>query len=257
MNKINVFVLATMLLVFSGCGDNNRPPKTDKDKITELIMEYVKNNIPDYESFEIIEISDWDSTYTEISKEKFIYNYSLSYDEVISNIKSSQNELQRINKYLLDIEPAIKEAQRYLLEVLSNSNKVVGYGQTGVPQIWGNTWEGINSFDRANEEINKLNKYKSDAQILKRQEDNRLRELIKQEQTIKDEIKIFCSNWEKQYLGKTTLLKCRFKNNEGNMNIGVYDVLFNDSLSNIISIADTTERHSSDNLKKFIFFCHK
>lgn len=250
-----LLIAISTMSFFSSCSTNT--VKTDKDKITELVMEYAKNNVPDYESFEIIEMSEWDSTYTEISKENMIHNHAQAYKEVISQIEVSQNEIQRINNYLREVDSHIEQAQMYLLEVMSNSGKVVGYGTTGKPQIWGNTWEGINSLKRATGEVEKMNQYKSDAQAMKRQEENRLKGLIGQEQTIKDKVKIFCSNWEKQYIGKSIQMKCRLKNNEGNMNIEVYDVLCNDSLSNIISIADTTQRHTFDNMKDFIMYCYK
>jgi len=91
---------------------------------------------------------------------------------------------------------------------------------------------------------------------MRKQEENRYRGLLQQEQAIKDEVKVFCSNWKKQYIGKSIQMKCRLKNNEGNMDIEVYDVLCNDSLSSIINVADTTERHSFDDVKKFILHCY-
>lgn len=247
-----IFVLI-ILFVYS-CSSNTI--KTDKDKITELIMEYAKNNVPDYESFEIIEMSEWDSTYTEISKESIIHNHAQSYNEVISQIEASQNEIQRINNYLIEVDSHIEQATLNLEKIFYHAGDVVGYSSRGSKIKWIETMEGMRTFERANNEIEKLKRYKSDAQSMKQKEENHLRGLIGQEQTIKDEVKIFCSNWEKQYIGKSIQMKCRLKNNEGNMNIEVYDVLCNDSLSNIISIADTTERHSFDNVKNFILHCY-
>lgn len=244
-------ILALIILFVYSCSSNTI--KNDKDKIKELIMEYAKNNVADFESFEIIELSDWDSTYTEISRENVIHDYVKSYGEVISNIEASQNEIQRINKYLVEVDEYIEQAKLNLEKIFYRFGDVVGYTSIGSQIKWGETMEGIRTLERANEEIDKLNQYKSDAQTMRRQEENRLQGLIRKERTIKEEIKVFCSNWEKQYLGKSTQMKCRFKNEEGNMHIGVYDVLCNDSLSNIINVADTTERHTFDNVKNLSY----
>ena len=247
-------ILAMVVLSFYSCSTNTE--RTDKDKITELIMEYAKNNVADFESFEIIELSDWDSTYTEISKEKIIHNHVQSYNDVISNIEKSQNEIQRINNYLIEVDSYIEQALENRLNIMMTmGNEVYGYDKYGNPKR-GVTLRGLNSLERANQEVDKLEQYKSDAQTMKKEEENRLRRLIQQKQSIKDEIKIYCSNWEKQYIGKSIQMKCRFKNEEGNMHIGVYDVLCNDSLSNIINVADTTERHAFDNVKNFILHCY-
>lgn len=250
-----LLIAISTMSFFGSCSTNT--VKTDKDKITELVMEYAKNNVPDYESFEIIEMSEWDSTYTEISKENMIHNHAQAYKEVISQIEASQNEIQRINNYLMEVDSHIEQANLNLEKIIYHASDIVGYSSRGSKIKWIDTMEGMRTFERANNEIEKLKGYKSDAQAMKQKEENHLRELIGQEQTIKDKVKIFCSNWEKQYIGKSIQMKCRLKNNEGNMNIEVYDVLCNDSLSNIISIADTTQRHTFDNMKDFIMYCYK
>lgn len=250
-----LLIAISTMSFFGSCSTNT--VKTDKDKITELVMEYAKNNVPDYESFEIIEMSEWDSTYTEISKENMIHNHAQAYKEVISQIEVSQNEIQRINNYLMEVDSHIKQANLNLEKIINHASDIVGYSSRGSKIKWIDTMEGMRTFERANNEIEKLKGYKSDAQSMKQKEENHLRELIGQEQAIKDKVKIFCSNWEKQYIGKSIQMKCRLKNNEGNMNIEVYDVLCNDSLSNIISIADTTQRHTFDNMKDFIMYCYK
>jgi len=248
------YYLTFVILSFYGCSTNSE--RTDKEKITELIMEYAKNNIPDYESFEIIEMLDWDSTYTEISKEKIIHNHAQSYNDVISNIETSKNEIQRINNYLIEVDSYIDQALENRLNVMMTmGNEVYGYDKYGNPKR-GVTMRGLNSLKRANNEVAKLEKYKSEALTMRKQEENRYRGLLQQEQAIKDEVKVFCSNWKKQYIGKSIQMKCRLKNNEGNMDIEVYDVLCNDSLSSIINVADTTERHSFDDVKKFILHCY-
>lgn len=245
-----------ILIMFSLYSCSTNTIKSDKERITELIMEYAKNNVADFGSFEIIEISDWDSTYTEITRENVIHGYVQSYGEVISNIEASQNEIQRINKYLVEIEGYIEQAKLNLEKIFYRIGDVVGYSSIGSKIRWGDTIEGMRTIERANQEVDKLDQYKSDALTMRTEEENRLRGLIQQKQAIKDEVKVFCSNWKKQYIGKSIQMKCRLKNNEGNMDIEVYDVLCNDSLSCIINVADTTERHSFDDVKKFILHCY-
>ncbi|MBQ8266108.1 MAG: hypothetical protein IJY95_05845 [Bacteroides sp.] len=251
----SLMITVSIFIYFCSCTTDST--KTDKEKITDLIMEYAKNNVADFESFEIIELSDWDSTYTEISRENVIHNYVKSYGEVISNIEASQNEIQRINKYLVEIDEYIEQAKLNLEKIFYRIGDVVGYSSIGSKIRWGDTIEGMNTIKRANQEVDKLNQYKSDALTLRKHEENRQRELIQQERAIKEEVKVFCSNWEKKYIGKSIQMKCRLKNNNGYMNIKIYDVLCNDSLSNIINVADTTERHSFDNVKNFILHCYK
>lgn len=245
-----------ILIMFSLYSCSTNTIKSDKERITELIMEYAKNNVADFGSFEIIEISDWDSTYTEITRENVIHSYIQSYGEVISNIEASQNEIQRINKYLVEIEGHIEQAKLNLEKIFYRIGDVVGYSSIGSKIRWGDTIEGMRTIERANQEVDKLDQYKSDALTMRTEEENRYRGLLQQEQAIKDEVKVFCSNWKKQYIGKSIQMKCRLKNNEGNMDIEVYDVLCNDSLSNIINVADTTERHTFDNVKNFILHCY-
>lgn len=237
--------------ILSGC-----KAKSDKEIISELILEYAKKNIPDYESFEIVELSEWDSVYTELYKDNAIRDYASSCNNILSNITSSKEKLQKINNYLEELKPFLKQAESNELSAFFGMNEHLGYNQYGGERR-GVTMRGLNNYSRAKDELEKLKKYKSEAQTMKKQTEQQLKELIEQEKNIKDEVRMFCSNWEKQYLGKSTLLKCRFKNKEGNLDLGVYDVLCNDSLTKVISVTDTTERNRFVDLKGFISYCNQ
>lgn len=229
--------------------------KTDKEIISDLIIEYAKKNIPDYESFEIVELSEWDSVYTELFKDNAIREYASSCEKIISNITASKEKLVKIDDYLEKLKPYLKQAESNELSAYFGMNEHLGYNQYGGERR-GVTMRGLNNYNRAKDELEKLKKYKSEAQTMKKQTEQQLRELIEQENNIKEKVKMFCSNWEKQYLGKSTLLKCRFKNKEGNLELGVYDVLCNDSLTRVVSVTDTIERNRFIDLKGFISYCN-
>lgn len=258
MKKFNFFALLAVVVI-GGCSIGNsaqsgNSSKTDNDKFAELIKDYAKMNIPDYNSFEIIEILDWDSAYSEIHRDKYIRNSVSAYNKILFDIEELQYNIQRLDNYISDIN---SDEDDIWNEWTEKTEIVVGRSFDGWSIYWGSTSEGKAYTRKVSRMIEKLNEAKSNAQAKKNQEDKHLKELLKQKQTIEDEIKTFSANWEKQYLGKSAQVKCRFKNEEGNMNIEIYDVLCNDSLSRIISIVDTIERHSFDEVKQFIIHCQE
>lgn len=246
--------LIISLFLFSSCSLENHP-KTDNERVSELLLEYAKKNVPDYNSFEIVELSNLDSAYTEIFKEDFIHQRAILYNEIINNIKSSQNEIRKLDNYISDIQSKIDDCwSDYGLKC----SIVIGKTMNGWNRYWTQeTSEGRAYVSNILNTIGKLGEKGGKAQAKKKEEEKRLKESIKQKRTIENEIKTYSTNWEKQYIGKSVQAKCRLKNEEGNMCILVYDVLCNDSLSNIISVIDTIERHSFNEIEKFIIHCNE
>lgn len=258
MKKLIFFALLTVVIIWS-CSIGNsdlsgNSSKTDNEKITDLIMDYAKMNIPDYNSFEIIELLDWDTAYSEIHKDVYIHDLVLEYNKILFDIEELQNDIQRLDNYISDIESDIDNIWNEYYEKISI---VVGRSSDGWSISWGSTSAGQAYIRKVFRIVGELNEAISKVQVKRKQEDKCLKELITQKKTVEDEIKIFSTNWEKQYIGKSAQVKCRFKNEEGNMNIEVYDVLCNDSLSRIISVVDTIERHSFDDVKQFIIHCQE
>ena len=62
----------------------------------------------------------------------------------------------------------------------------------------------------------------------------------------------FCDTFKPQYIGKNVILKCRYRDNDGNMKLENYNVLVNDSLTSIINLSVSNPDISTTEIEDFI-----
>jgi hypothetical protein len=234
--KILLISLLFSTTFFLNC--TQKPEKEDNEIIADLIMEYARKNVADFASFEIIEISQWDSVHTEMADDKKIVECVLAHESRMSDIEDIKETIQKCDEYVRNLEPLIVEAQ----------NKVSNTTDT-------------RSYEIAKRELHEVMAYEKEAKKLKQEKELDIMEKQNFEIALKESGKKVFEGWEKQHIGKKVELRFRYKNRRGRMDIGTCDVLCNDSLTEIISVKDTIERHSKDGIKILIdnyrSFCYK
>jgi len=251
--KQNIFFALVIILAisFTSC----LKKVTNEDLVRNLINNYAKGNLADYQSFEIIEISNVDSLFTQLINQIEILQYADEYKNTQLNIQKAKEQLTKVNNYLNETRPYLEQAKDNAGMAALRINEFLGYDSYGSKKI-GPTLNSISNYNRAEREYKRISNYIKEAQKIHRDLTEQINDLYNNEAIIKDNVKRFCTDFNPTYIGKHVLLKCRLKNEQGDMQIGVYDIILNDSLTQIVSITDTIKRSINLDMHDFISFCH-
>ena len=97
-----------------------------------LIKEYAKENIADYKSFEIIELSEIDSLFTKLlEQEEELLGYMNKFEENITEMQKIRSEIERVNAYLKKMQPFLDDAKSQVSMAFLGLNEHLGYNRYG------------------------------------------------------------------------------------------------------------------------------
>lgn len=226
----------------------NCTEKTPQNKIKDLIVEHAKQNIPDFDSFEIVELSEPDSVFSNITENKKIMEYAVEFENALMRIDELDIEIKNSYSKLKNMEDYERKAERQDKAI---SARLI-FGRTS-------NSEQILLLSRLNEigaeigEIQSLIKgFKSRISQLKTMKN----EIETKNNKIIREVDNMCKVFTPQYLGLSANLKCRYKDRNGNMQLQDHHVLLSDSLTHIINITPfVTDSTNINELKAFIDVC--
>lgn len=227
-------------IVLSSCS------KSDQKKASNLIMAHARTTIADYESFEIVQMDTIKNVYSNVYEEQKISNLYYAYYYYLDSINNMNQNIQYLSSYIKDNTPVLNDITRRKDAVR------VRYYQLFYSGNLGNTF------------INTSN----DLQYLEDQE-KRLSDEIGKAKTMRkklqqninncnDSMAVFCqrtvdlyNNYESKYLGRGTTIKCRYKGDNSNMMFATYKVVFNDDITELLSIR-CVDADSYQTIKAFV-----
>ena len=96
-----------------------------------MIKEYAKENIADYKSFEIIELSEIDSLFTKLLEQEELLGYMDKFKENITEIQKIKSEIERVNTYLKKMQPFLDDAKSQESRAFLGLNEHLGYNRYG------------------------------------------------------------------------------------------------------------------------------
>ncbi len=224
---------------------------SEKEQVGFLIKEYAKENIADYKSFEIIELSEIDSLFTKLLEQEELLGYMDKFKENITEIQKIKSEIERVNTYLKKMQPFLDDAKSQESRAFLGLNEHLGYNRYGGEKR-GVTLNSMGRYEKAQRYLedvkNKMDEAKSYLNELHTSLD-----LYKDlNSNICNNTITFCDTFKPQYIGKSGVLKCRYKDNDGSMKLGNYNVLVNDSLTSIINLSISNPDISTTEIEDFI-----
>lgn len=224
---------------------------TEKELVENLIIQYAKENIADCESFEIVELSEIDSLFTKLLEQEELFGYMDKFKENITEIQKIKSEIERVNVYLKKMQPFLDDAKSQESMAFFGLNEHLGYNRYGGEKR-GITLNSMSRYEKAQ-------RYLEDVKNKMGEAKSYLNELYASLNLYKDlnsnicnNTIVFCDTFKPRYIGKSVVLKCRYKDNDGNMKLENYNVLVNDSLTSIINLSISNPDISTTEIEDFI-----
>lgn len=225
---------------------------TEKDIAQNLVAKYVKENKPNYESFEIIELSEIDSVFTLLTEQESLKNFAKEFYDNKDKINNISNEIDNTISYLEELEPYYKEARSEVAYAVMSLNQFLGYDQYGNQRI-GPTIQSHRNYSIAKRNLNnvsnKMNEARKEVASMKMQLDV----LQHINDTIYQCAIDFCNKFKPIYLGKGAIFKCEYKDKNGYLQSNRLKVLFDNELTKIIKVEKKIV--NDEEVKQFISEC--
>lgn len=245
MKKITILIF---VIILTGC-----TAPTEKDIICSLLKEYMKERIADFESFEIIDLSNIDSVFTQLMKQDTLIVYANSFydnqrkkDELAMDINGANARLEELKTYYEEARSQVDYAYLNLSQFLRydrNGNRVIG------PTI-----QSVENLNRAEKKLKRvvraMDLERKHVTVLK----NQISALQKSDDLISRNVTQFSNSFRPIYLGKGGVLKCRYKDEHGNMQIKIFDILLNNDLDKVIKVEEPS---NTEDIEQFILDCRK
>lgn len=235
-----LFAILVGGLVFSSCS------KSDQKKASDLIMDHAKTTIADYESFEIVQMDTIKEVYSDVYEEQELIDLYNSYYYYLDSINDMNQEIKYLDSYikktanvLMDLERK-KEAAYYRY----NELLLVGYS-------WSTYMNAKNNYDELDAESQELFSGFKNAQARKEKLEKNIKNCNEVIAMLSSRTIDFNNNYKPYYLGRGTIMKCRYKGENSNMMFATYKVIFNDDISELLSIKYVSDENYQ-NIKTFV-----
>ena len=227
-------------VVLSSCSNS------DQKKASNLIMEHARTTIADYESFEIVQMDTIKEVYSNVYEEQELSNLYNAYYYYLDSISNMNQSIQYLNSYIKDNTPVLNDLTR------RKDAAYYRYYQLFLSGNLGNSFiNASNDYQYLKDEEERLSNEISKAKTMRK----RYQQSVN---NCNDALSVFCqntidfyNNYEPQYLGLGTIVKCRYKGENSNMMFATYKVIFNDDISEILSIK-YVDADSYQNIKAFV-----
>ena len=235
-------------------GLTNCAEPTLEERAAELINSAAYESVADFESFEIVRLSPLDSTFTKFENSPEVIRIQQACINEEQEAVRVIGELNRVDKYLSETEPLLKQAKRRESYALINLNQVLGYNSYG-GKIVGPTMNSSLNYSNACKDVKTLKGYVAEAKTYKKKLLQQLEDTKEKRRAMYGQIKEMHKTFQREYIGQYAELNCRFKNMEKNFEIHSYDIIFNDSITGIISKTDTVSRAEGRERQQFVKAC--
>ena len=220
---------------------------SDQHKVEKLVNKYAKKNIADYKSFEIVTIDSIKDAYSDLVKENRIATLFDSYCRYYDSLTKLDTELNQINNYLNDAQRNLNQKQR------KHRTGVNGFFSTGQSLFALVLDPKYNYLDDLVDDIGVLKKNIGEAESYKAAINGMKNACLDSLWSICYQVDDYCKiHKSPQYLGKETIVKYRFKDENGVMKIASFDVIVDKRVSSIISIKETMEKERYDRIHDFV-----
>lgn len=227
-------------VVLSSCSNS------DQKKVSNLIMEHARTTIADYESFEIVQMDTIKEVYSNVFEEQELSNLYYAYYYYLDSINNMNHNIQYLNSYIKDNTPVLNDITRRKDAVRVRYYQLFYSGNLGNTFI--NTSNDLEYLKEQEERLSEeIGKAKTMRKKLQQSINNCNDSLVVFSQKTVD----FYNNYESKYLGRGTTFKCRYKGDNSNMVFATYKVVFNDDISEILSIK-YVDADSYQNIKAFV-----
>lgn len=224
---------------------------SEKEQVSFLIKEYAKQNVADYKSFEIIELSEIDSFFTKLLEQEELIGYMDKFKENITEIQKIKSEIERVNAYLKKMQPFLDDAKSQESRAFLGLNEHLGYNRYGGEKR-GITLNSMGRYEKAQRYLEDVKNKMGEAKSYLNELHTSLNLYKDINSNICNNAITFCDTFKPQYIGKSVVLKCRYKDNDGSMKLGDYNVLVNDSLTSIINLSISNPNISTTEIEEFI-----
>lgn len=224
---------------------------TEKELVENLIIQYAKENIADCESFEIVELSEIDSLFTKLLEQEELFGYMDKFKENITEIQKIKSEIERVNVYLKKMQPFLDDAKSQESMAFLGLNEHLGYNRYGGEKR-GITLNSMSRYEKAQRYLEDVKNKMGEAKSYLNELHASLNLYKDLNSNICNNTIVFCDTFKPRYIGKSVVLKCRYKDNDGNMKLENYNVLVNDSLTSIINLSISNPDISTTEIEDFI-----
>lgn len=224
---------------------------SEKEQVVFLIKEYAKENIADYKFFEIIELSEIDSLFTKLLEQEELLGYMDKFKENITEMQKIKSEIERVNAYLKKMQPFLDDAKSQESMAFLGLNEHLGYNRYGGEKR-GITLNSMGRYEKAQQYLEDVKNKMGEAKSYLNELHASLNLYKDLNSKICNNTIAFCDTFKPRYIGKSVVLKCRYKDNDGSMKLGNYNVLVNDSLTSITNLSISNPDISTTEIEDFI-----
>lgn len=221
--------------------------KSPEKKTAILLKEYAKANIADYESFEVMELDSVKEKFSDLYDEQILVEYlnmSLAYKD---SIKNADSQIREIYDYICECQYMLKRAKHVSAQAWANQWNTYTTSKNLFSWVAAEQASGA-----ADDNVKELEQRISDAysaqwtfvSMKERCIDSLYHLIINASDYIRD--------YKPKNLGQGTVAKCRFRGEDGNMRIVVYDVFLNDDITSITSINEQGVKTENNQVHEFV-----
>lgn len=226
-------------LVFTSCS------KSDQKKASDLIKEHAKTTIADYESFEIVQMDSLKKVYSDVYEEQELKDLYSIYHFYLDSIENMNRSIRDLNNYIDENMPVLKDLTRrkntaewQYLTTFTQSN------------VYRHLSAGDN-YQRIYDEGMHLAKEIDKADAMRKSLQQSVYNCNDSIFAFRQRTKAFYNDYKPQYLGRGAIVKCRFRGENSNMMLVSYKAIYNDEISELLSIKEVTTGNNQD-IKAFV-----
>lgn len=232
-------IIVGAVLTFSSCS------KSDQEKASILIKEHAKTTIADYESFEIVQIDTLKEVFSDVYEEQVLSDLYSVYHYYLDSIENMNKTILDLNYYIDENIPILEDLARRT--DAAGWRSLTTFTQSNVNNHLSARNDYQSLYDRAKRLANEMDRADAMRKSLQRDVYNCNDSLsVFRKRTI-----AFYNNYKPKYLGRGTVVKCRFRGDNSNMMLVSYKAIFNDEISELLSIEEVVSGNKQD-IKTFV-----
>lgn len=235
----SLFAVVIFLLALSSCS------KSDQKKASDLLIEHAKTAIADYESFEIVQMDSLKEVYSDVYEEPELSDLYSIYYLYLDSIKIMERSIR-------DLDDLIEEYKPVLEDLIRRKNTAEWRCLTTFTQ--GNVYNHMSARDNYESIYNegmRLANEMDKADAMRKSLKKSISNCNDSISAFRQRTIAFYNDYKPQYLGRGTVVKCRFRDENSNMKFISYQAIYNDEISELVSIEEVTAGNSQ-NIMAFV-----